>query len=64
VHHIAEQSKADEKDFIEHFKKNHKFNLIPLCKKHHQLVHTGKLHINGFITTSKGLELHYTVVED
>ena len=64
VHHIAEQSKADEKDFINHFKKNHKFNLIPLCKKHHQLVHAGKLHINGFITTSKGLELHYTILEE
>ncbi len=59
VHHIKEQSKADSNDFIGHIKKNHKYNLIPLCKKHHQMVHSGELIINGFITTSKGLELHY-----
>ena len=60
VHHIQEQQKADDKGFIGHVNQNHKFNLIPLCKKHHKLVHEGKININGFVTTSKGLELHYT----
>ena len=64
VHHIQEQSKSDDKGFIGHVNKNHKFNLIPLCKKHHKLVHEGKININGFVTTSKGLELHYTNIED
>lgn len=60
VHHIKEQHTSDDKGFIGHINKNHKFNLIPLCKKHHKMVHDGKININGFVTTSKGLELHYT----
>jgi len=59
VHHINEQSKANEDNFIGHINKNHKFNLIPLCKKHHKMVHNQEINIKGFITTSKGLELHY-----
>ena len=58
IHHIKEQKEA-KGNFIDHFKKNHKYNLIPLCKKHHRMVHNGKLIINGFIATSKGLELHF-----
>ena len=64
VHHIKEQRKVDEKGFIGHINVNHKYNLIPLCKKHHKLVHDGKIHINGFVTTSNGLELHYTNIEE
>ena len=57
-HHIIEQSKS-EGEFIENFHKNHKYNLIPLCKKHHKLVHDGRIIITGFITTENGIELHY-----
>jgi DNA mismatch repair protein MutS len=64
VHHIQEQHKADARGHIGHFNQNHKFNLIPLCKKHHKMVHDGKLNINGFVTTSKGLELHYSSLEE
>ncbi len=64
VHHIKEQRKIDEKGFIGHVNVNHKYNLIPLCKKHHKLVHDGKIYINGFVTTSNGLELHYTNLEE
>ncbi|MCK5293441.1 MAG: HNH endonuclease, partial [Arcobacteraceae bacterium] len=64
VHHIKEQKRQDEKGFIGHINVNHKHNLIPLCKKHHKAVHDGKITINGFITTSNGLELHYTDLED
>ncbi len=59
VHHIQPQNEADENEFIGHIHKDHKYNLIPLCKKHHQMVHSAKLHIKGFMATSKGLELHY-----
>ncbi|MEA3316158.1 MAG: DNA mismatch repair protein [Campylobacterota bacterium] len=59
VHHIKEQKNSNKDGFIGHINKNHKYNLIPLCKKHHKLVHEGKININGFVTTSKGLELHY-----
>jgi DNA mismatch repair protein MutS len=61
VHHITEQKKADPDGNIEHFHKNHKYNLIPLCKKHHQLVHDGKIIISGFVMTSEGLKLHYEI---
>lgn len=63
IHHIEEQSKANEDGYIEHFHQNHKFNLIPLCKHHHKLAHNGKLHINGFIMTNKGLKLQYVELD-
>jgi DNA mismatch repair protein MutS len=63
VHHIKEQRKQKD-GFVEHINVNHKYNLIPLCKKHHKMVHNGKININGFITTSNGLELHYTRLEE
>jgi len=58
VHHIKEQNQAKD-DFIDTFHKDHKYNLIPLCKKHHKMVHNGELVIKGFISTDKGIELHY-----
>jgi len=57
VHHITSQSLANKNGFINHFHKDHKHNLIPLCKEHHKAIHNNKLHIKGFIMTSKGLEL-------
>jgi len=63
VHHIAEQKEADRDGYIDHFHKNHKYNLIPLCKKHHQMVHDGRIVISGFMMTSEGLKLHYEVKE-
>ena len=59
THHIAQQKDADGSGHVGHFHKDHRYNLIPLCKKHHDLVHEGKLRINGFVMTDKGLELHY-----
>ena len=60
VHHIKEQARANKDGFIDHINANHKYNLIPLCKEHHKMVHDGRININGFVATSKGLELHYT----
>ncbi len=59
VHHIQEQQMANDAGMIGYINKNHKYNLIPLCKKHHNMVHEGKVHISGFVMTSKGLKLHY-----
>ena len=59
VHHIAEQQTANSDGNIDHFHKNHKYNLIPLCKNHHHMVHEGKIIISGFIMTDAGLKLHY-----
>ena len=60
VHHIKEQARANKDGFIEHINANHKYNLIPLCKEHHKMVHNGTINVNGFVATSNGLELHYT----
>ena len=59
VHHINEKASANDLGFIGHFHKNHKHNLIPLCKKHHKEIHSGKIKVDGFKMTSKGLELSY-----
>ncbi len=59
VHHINAQSVADVDGNIDHFHKNHRHNLIPLCKEHHKKVHEGKIMISGFVMTEEGLKLHY-----
>ena len=59
VHHISQRSLADKAGFIGHFHQNHKHNLIPLCKEHHNQIHEGKLRVDGFIMTSNGLELQF-----
>jgi len=59
VHHISQKSLADSAGFIGHFHKDNKHNLVPLCKEHHHQIHDGKLQVNGFIMTSKGLELQF-----
>ncbi len=59
VHHISEQNLADDAGMIGAMYKNHKYNLIPLCKRHHNMVHEGKINISGFVMTSKGIKLHY-----
>ncbi|WP_457561362.1 MutS-related protein [Caminibacter sp.] len=63
VHHIIEKEKAKE-GFVGHIPINHKYNLIPLCKKHHKMVHEGKIRIIGFVSTSKGIELHWEEVKE
>ena len=59
VHHINAQANADEKGLFGHFHKNHRYNLIPLCKKHHQMVHDGTIIIQGFMMSDDGLKLHF-----
>ena len=39
VHHIKEQARANKDGFIGHINANHKYNLVPLCKEHHKMVH-------------------------
>jgi DNA mismatch repair protein MutS len=63
VHHIREQKEANAQGHIDHYHKHHKYNLIPLCKKHHKMVHEGRINISGFVMTSSGLKLHYEAKE-
>ena len=60
IHHIKPQKDATKDGNIDHFHKNHKYNLIPLCKQHHKLVHQGKINISGFIMTNEGLKLSFS----
>ena len=39
IHHLTEQQCADDYGFIQSFHKNHKANLINLCKKCHDEIH-------------------------
>jgi DNA mismatch repair protein MutS len=59
VHHISQRSLADKAGFIGHFHQDHRHNLVPLCKEHHNQIHEGKMRVDGFIMTSKGLELQF-----
>jgi DNA mismatch repair protein MutS len=59
IHHIIPQNLADNEGKIGAMDKNHKYNLIPLCKKHHNMVHEGRIIVTGFVMTSKGIKLHY-----
>ncbi|MDP1784232.1 MAG: DNA mismatch repair protein, partial [Sulfuricurvum sp.] len=60
VHHIVPQANADDGGSIGHFGMNHRYNLIPLCAKHHRLVHEGKIAVHGFVMGEEGLRLSYS----
>ena len=59
-HHIQEQHKADEDGFIDHFHKNREFNILVLCQK----CHNG-LHSNGtqLIPKQSLSGVYYEVIE-
>ena len=61
THHIKYQKDADNDNFIEHIHKNNESNLVPLCKKCHDMETYGPLNILGWIDTSEGKKLDYTI---
>ena len=68
VHHINQQCDANENNIIYDnengiFNKNKLWNLISLCKQCHINVHSfpPKIIINGYITTSAGIDLSYEI---
>jgi DNA mismatch repair protein MutS len=67
THHIKFQCTANDAGFINNLQKNHKSNLVPLCKQCHQMVHNDqpnqwKYQINGYIMTTDGIALDYQKV--
>lgn len=56
VHHIVEQKFASNNK-ISNYHKNTLFNLAPLCKRCHSDTHRNLLSIEGYKSTSKGVEL-------
>lgn len=61
THHILEQHTADKNGFIGHIKINHMANLVGLCTSCHKKVHKNEITIEGYVQTSKGLELNYQI---
>jgi len=59
VHHIKYQSEANQHKFINHFHKNSKFNLVPLCKECHIKAHNGELNIKDYKLSLNGKFLDY-----
>ena len=61
THHISYQENANEEGYIASFHKNAKHNLVPLCKECHRKEHYGDLKIKGYIATSAGVILDYSI---
>ena len=61
THHIKEQNTADKNGIIDHHHKNIEHNLVPLCKKCHDMETYGPLNILGWIDTSEGRKLNYVM---
>ena len=59
THHINEQQIANKYGIINHYHKNNKHNLVPLCKKCHKDVTYNNLEIYGYSETDKGIQLNY-----
>jgi DNA mismatch repair protein MutS len=65
THHITEQHKfKNGQDYFENVKKNHKHNLMSVCKKCHKDIHDNKIIIKGYVKTSKGFKLDFEKVEN
>jgi DNA mismatch repair protein MutS len=62
THHIVYQEKANDEGFLSNYHKNSKHNLVALCKECHKKEHSGELKIKGYIATSYGVVLDYTIV--
>ena len=61
THHISYQENANDDGYITSFHKNAKHNLVPLCKECHRKEHSGDLKIKGYIATSAGVILDYSI---
>ena len=57
THHIKFQSDANEFGNIDHIHKDDLCNLIVLCEDCHNMLHHGNINIQGFLSTSSGLEV-------
>ena len=68
THHINFQCEADSSGYIHHNQKNHRSNLLPLCRQCHNKIHNPedgeeRYLIKGYIMTSNGLELDYETIK-
>jgi len=66
THHINEQKNCDKLGFVneKHFHKNKLYNLVSLCKGCHLKIDTAELIIRGYKSSTSGVFLDYTLVDD
>lgn len=58
VHHLQHQREADSNDYIQHFHKNHRANLLTVCESCHLKMHeTGQQYKRVFTTGENGYTL-------
>ena len=58
VHHLQHQKEADANDYIQHFHKNHRANLLTVCESCHLKMHeTGQQYKRVFTTGENGYAL-------
>lgn len=63
VHHIKHQANADENGFIGHTRKNAIHNLMNVCEKCHDKIHSNEIHVAGYVQTSDGVEIDVTITK-
>ena len=62
VHHLSPQKDANENDYVESHHKNHSGNLISVCEKCHDIIHSHEL-MGKFKKTTKGYKLEFKKIE-
>lgn len=66
IHHIRQQKDADHKGIIkdEQIHKNIKSNLMNVCEDCHDKIHANLINIKGYVQTSKGVMLDFSLNEN
>ena len=54
VHHLQHQKEADSNDYIQHFHKNHRANLLTVCESCHLKMHETEQQYKRVLTTGEG----------
>jgi DNA mismatch repair protein MutS len=52
IHHLQHQKNADQRNFIGHFHKNHVANLVSICEKCHDMIHSNEEQHRKVMTSS------------
>jgi DNA mismatch repair protein MutS len=52
IHHLQHQKNADQRNFIGHFHKNHVANLVSICEKCHDVIHSNEEQHRKVMTSS------------
>jgi DNA mismatch repair protein MutS len=64
VHHIKEQHMADKDGFIGNIHKNVESNLVNVCEKCHDDIHSGLITVKGYVHTTEGRTLSVSYKEE